>query len=169
MSEINLKNYKFESYLLDNVKLFDEVLNECGQPSLLENSHFSQFLDFPTTSRYLVVELNTLKSNTVPIVIWFEGEDLRIDIEGMNETFDWSKKQIEETREKIVELIRNLFTGFILIETRKSSRFILIFDADGFFVQALSYNNLFHMLTGLYLFRYKNYHRLYLPIFSKKK
>ena len=169
MNEVNLKNYEFKSYLLDNVKLFDEVLAECGEPPLLENSNFSAFLDFPITSGYLVLEAVTKRESTLPITIWFEGDSLRIDIEGMNETFDWSKKQIEETREKIVELIRNLFTGFILIETRKSSRFIQIFDADGFFALALSYNNLFHMLTGLYLFRYENYHRLYLPIFSKRK
>lgn len=169
MSEINLKNYEFESYLLDNIKLFDEVLNECGELSLLENKHFSPFLDFLITSRHLVVELNTSKPNALPIVIWFEAQDLRIDIDQMNETFDWSRNQIQETREKVVELIRNLLTGYMSIETRSSSRFVQIFDAEGFFVQELSYNNLFHMITGLYLFRHKNFRRLYLPIFSKKK
>lgn len=114
-------------------------------------------------------ELDSSKPNALPIVVWFEAEDLKIDIDRMNETFEWSKKQIGETREKILELIRNLLTGFISIETRSSSRFVQIFDADGFFVQELSYNNLFHMLTGLYLFRHKNFRRLYLPIFSIKK
>lgn len=169
MSEINLKKYEFESYLIDNIKLFDEVLDECGELPLLENKHFSPFLDFLVTSRYLVVELNTSKPNTLPIVIWLEGEDLRIDIEQMNETFEWSKKQIEESREKVIEFIRNLFTGYISIETRKSSRFVQIFDAEGFFTHSYSYNNLFHMITGLYLFRHKNFRRLYLPIFSKQK
>jgi hypothetical protein len=169
MSEINLKDYQFESYLLDNIKLFDEVLDECGELPLLENKHFSPFLDFLITSRYLVVELNTSKSNILPIVIWFEAQDLRIDIDQMNETFDWSRKQIQETRDKVIELIRNLLTGYVSIETQNSSRFVQIFDADGFFVQELSYNNLFHMFTGLYLSRHKNFRRLYLPIFSKKK
>jgi hypothetical protein len=169
MSEANLKDYEFESYLLDNIQLFNEVLDECGELPLLENKNFSPFLDFLITSRYLVVELNTSKPNALPIVIWFEAEDLRIDIDQMNETFDWSRKQIQETREKVAELIRNLLTGYVSIETRSSSRFVQIFDADGFFVQELSYNNLFHMLTGLYLSSHKNFRRLYLPIFSKKK
>ncbi|MGI9055920.1 MAG: hypothetical protein ACR2F2_08985 [Pyrinomonadaceae bacterium] len=111
MEEINLKNYEFENYLLDNVKLFDEVLTECGELPLLANEKFSPFLDFSISSLYLVLELNSSKPNALPIVIWFEGENLRIDIDRMNETFDWSKKQIAETREKVVELIRNLFTG----------------------------------------------------------
>jgi hypothetical protein len=169
MSETNLKNYEFEDYLLDNVKLFDEVLGEIDELPLFENANFSTFLDFQTSSRFLVVEINTSKPNNLPIIIWFEGENLRIDIEQMNETFDWSKKQITEKKEEVIRLIRNLFTGYVLIETRGASRFVQIFDADGFFAHSLSYNNLFHMLTGLYLFRYKNYRRLYLPTFSKAK
>ena len=119
MNETNLKNYEFEDYVLENIKLFDEVLNELGEPALLKNKNFSPFLDFLTTSRQLVVELDSLKPNALPIVIWFEADGLRIDIEQMNETFDWSKKQIEESGEKVIELIKNLFTGYILIETRK--------------------------------------------------
>lgn len=169
MNETNLKNYEFENCLLDNIKLFDEVLADCNEPPLLENKHFSPFLDFPISSKYLTVELKTLKPNQLPIVFWFEGENLRIDIEQMSETFEWSKKQIEESRDKVIELVRNLLTGCVSIEIHGASRFIQIFDANGFFVQAFSYNNLFHLLTGLYLFRYKNFRRLYLPIFSIKK
>ena len=169
MSETNLKTYEFENYLLDNVKLFDEVLDELGEPPLLENANFSTFLDFPITSQYLTVELKTSRPNNLPIVVWFEGENLRIDIDQMNETFDWSKKQLVETREDVITLIRNLFTGYVSIETRRASRFIQIFDANGFFVHSFSYNNLFHMLTGLYLFRDKNYRRLFLPAFFKAK
>lgn len=166
---MNLKDYEFEDYLLDNVKLFDEVLSEFHEFPLLENKNFSPFLDFSITSQYLVLQLNSSKPNNLPIIIWFEGEDLRIDIEQMNETFDWSKKQVVENREEVIKLVRNLFTGYVSIETRGASRFVQIFDANGFFVHSFSYNNLFHMLTGLYLFRYKNYRRLYLPIFSNGK
>ncbi len=169
MSEINLKEFEFDEQLLKNVGLFDEVLREAGELPLLENKNFSPFLDFSITPHSLVLELTSSKANILPITIWFEPDGLRIDIDGMNETFDWSKKQIDETREKVIELIRNLFTGYVLIETRRASRFIQMFDTDGFFVNSFSYNNLFHMITGLYLFRYKNYRRLYTPIFSKTK
>lgn len=169
MSEINLKEFEFESFLLDNVKLFDEVLQELGEPPLFENSNFSVYSSPGIYPHYLVMETNNEKENTLPITIWFEARDLRIDIEEINESFDWSKKQIEENRASVLEIIRNLFTGYVLIETRGSSRFIQIFDKDGFFVNSFSYNSLFHMLTGLYLFRYKNYRRLYLPMFSKSE
>ena len=87
----------------------------------------------------------------------------------MNETFEWATEHIDKDRDSVIEVIRNLFTGFVLIETRGASRFIQIFDSNEIFVHSFSYNNLFHILTGLYLFRYKNYRRLYLPVFSKTK
>lgn len=168
-NEINLKEFEFDEKLLENIRLFDEVLNELSEPLLFENPNFTVYSSPGIYPHYLVMETTNKTANTLPIIIWFEADDLRIDIDQMNETFDWSKKQIEETREEVVGLIRNLFTGFISIETRNSSRFVQIFDAEGFFVQQFSYNNLFHMFTGLYLFRHKNFRRLYLPLFSKKK
>lgn len=151
------------------MKLFDEVLAECGESPLLENENFSRFLNFSISSCFLVMELNSSKANTLPIVIWFEADSLRIDIEEMNESFDWSRKQIQEKRAEIINLIKSLFIGFVSIESHKSSRFIQIFDADGFFVRSFSYNNLFHMITGIYLFRHKNVCRIYLPNFTKLK
>ncbi len=173
MSGTSLKNYEFERYLLENVKLFDEVLRELDEPPLFENQNFTVAENFDLTPdysvNYLIMESTNKTKNSLPIRILFEGNNLRIDIDGVPEIFQWAAKHIEEDRNSVVELIRNLFTGFISIETRNSSKFVQIFDAGGFFVQQLSYNNLFHILTGLYLFRYKNYRRLYLPLFSKKK
>lgn len=168
MSEINLADIEFDESLIRNVRLFDEVLKELGELPLFENRKFTVYSSPGIFPHYLVMETTNEKENTVPITVWFEGDSLRIDLEEISETFDWSKENIDNEREKVVEFIRNLFTGYILIETRGASRFIQIFDADGSFVQPLSYNNLFHMLTGLYLWRHKNYRRLYLPMFSKK-
>ncbi len=167
-TNINLSNYEFDEQLLANVRLFDEVLEELGEPPLLENKNFSTFLDFPIAPHYLALEVVSKQENTLPITIWFEANDLGIDIDQIPETFEWSEKQINESKEKVTDLIRNLFTGYVLIETRGGSKFIQIFDANGFFVNASSVNNWLHFFTGLYLFRYKNYRRLYLPIFSKK-
>lgn len=47
MDEINLREYEFERHLLDDVKLFDEVLNELGEPPLFGNSHFRVFPALP--------------------------------------------------------------------------------------------------------------------------
>lgn len=169
MTEINLKEVEFESFLLGNVGLFDEVLSELGEPPLFENTNFAVWNSFEPFSRYLVMETTNKIRNTLPMMIWFEGEDLRIDIDGISETFEWARKQIDEDRKAVIELIRNLFTGYVPIESRGGSRFVQIFDSDGFFVNAFSRNNWLHFFTGLYLFRYKNYRRLYLPMFSKTK
>lgn len=168
-NEINLKEFEFDEQLLSNVKLFDEVLNEVGEAPLFENQNFTVWSSHGVLPSYLVMETTNNKSNNLPIMIWFEGEDLRIDINNIPETFEWTKKQIDEDRSSVIELIRNLFTGYVLIEIRGGSRFIQIFDSNGFFVDALSRNNWLHFFTGLYLFRYKNFRRLYLPMFSNTK
>ena len=169
MSEINLKVFEFETYVLDNVKLFDEVLRDVGEPPLFENQNFTIHSAFEPLSHYLVMETTNKITNTLPVTIWFEGEDLVIDVDGMRESLEWAKKHIDKDRNSVVTYIRNLFTGYVLVESRGNSHFVQIFDSDGSFAHSFSYNNLFHMITGLYLFRYKNYRRLYLPIFSKTK
>lgn len=167
MKEINLKNYEFESYLLDNVKLFDEVLDELGELPLFENPNFRVFSGITSFERYLM-ETTNRKPNTLPIMIWFEMDDLRIDIDQIPETFEWANRQIKEDRNSVLELIRNLLSGYVLIDERNSSKFIQTFNSNGDFVNCRSRNNLFHMITGRFLFRFKDVRKLYLPLFTKK-
>lgn len=167
MNKISLKNYEFEDYLLENVQLFDEIFVELGESPLLENENFAPFLDFEIFSHYLVLECVSKKQNTIPIIIWFEGSDLVIDIDGNRESLEWSKKQIQEDRNSVLEFIRNLFTGYILVDYKGSSRFIQIFDSAGNLFHCFSYNNLFHMVTGRYLLNQKGYRNLYFPLFDK--
>jgi hypothetical protein len=168
-NEINLNEIEFDEKLLENVSLFDGILSELGEPPLFENSNFRVFTDITTFPTYLVMETTQQKTNTLPMMIWFEGDDLVIDLDGMRETFEWSKKQIEEDKNSVLDFIRNLLTGYVLIETHGASRFVQIFDESGFFAHSYSYNNLFHMVTGLYLFRKNSYRQLYLPMFFKKR
>ena len=173
MSEINLNDYEFDERLLQNIGLFDEVLSEFGELPLLENQNFNIYKDQNLSPHYvvtyLIVESTNIVRNSLPISILFEGNDLRIDIDGIPEIFEWAAKHIDEDKNAVIELVRNLFAGYVSVETRGASRFVQMFDADGEFVNAISHNNLFHMITGLYLFRYKNYRKLYLPILCKTK
>ncbi len=114
MSQTNLKTYEFESYLLYNVKLFDDVLVECGEPPLLENENFSTFWDFLTTSNYLLLEYLQKKNNTIPLTIWIENDSLRIDIDGIPETFEWAKKHIDEDRGIRLQNLLKIFLQIIL-------------------------------------------------------
>lgn len=166
MNEINLKEFEFDEKLLENVRLFDEVLAELGEPSLFENQNFTIWLSHGVP-RYLAMETTNKIENTLPIMIWFEGEDSRIDIDQIPETFDWAKKQIEKDKNSVMELIRNLFLGYVLIDERRSSKFIQIFDSNGNFIDCQSRNNMFHIITGRFLFRFSDYRKLYLPLFKK--
>lgn len=173
MSDINLKKFEFDTRLLENVRLFDEILSEFDEPPLFENPNFRIYknLDLSTdyAVTYLIMESTNIVKNSLPTRILFEGKDLRIDIDGIPEVFEWTAKHIEDDKNAVLEIIKNLFAGYVLVEIRAASRFVQIFDADGNFINAISHNNILHMITGLYLFRYKNYRKLYLPIISKKK
>ena len=173
MSRINLNDYEFDEQLLKNIRLFDEVLSEFGEPPLLENQNFTihqdQNLSPDYVVTYLIMESTNIVKNSLPISILFEGNDLRIDIDGIPETFVWAKENIDEDRNKAVEFLENLFTGYILIDYRgTTARFVQMFSADGHFIMSFSRNVLLH-LFGRYLFRQKDYRRLFLPIFKKVK
>ncbi len=173
MSKINLKEYEFDEQLLKNIGLFDEMLNRLGELPLLENPNFtiSKNIDLSPdyVITYLIMESTNIVKNSLPIRILFEGKDLGIDIDGIPEIFEWAAKHIEEDKNVVIKLIKNLFAGYVLVETRGASRFVQMFDENGDFINAISHNNLFHMISGLYLFRYKTYRKLYLPILCKTK
>lgn len=168
-NKINLKEFEFDEKLLENVRLFDEVLSEFGEPPLFENSNFRVFSGITSFETYLVMETTHQKSNTLPIMIWFEYSDLVIDVAGIRENFEWSKEQINKDKNSVLELIRNLFTGYVLIDERRSSKFVQIFNSKGDFVSCCSRNSLFHMITGRFIFRFKNYRKLYLPLITKPR
>lgn len=173
MSKINLQEYEFDKQLSKNIRVFDEVLSKFGELPLLENPNFTIYKNLDLSPdyviTYLIIESTNIVKNSLPIRILFEGRDLRIDIDGIPEIFEWAAKHIEEDKNAVIELIRNLFAGYVLVETRGASRFVQMFDANGDFINAISHNNLFHMITGLYLFRHKNYRKLYLPILCKAR
>ncbi len=167
MNEINLKDYEFDEQLLKNVELFDEVLKELGEPPILENKNFEATLN--TSCCDLAIESTSESSNNLPIFIMFEGEYLRIDIDGIQESFEWSKKHIDKDRNSVKQLIKNLFSGYVLIDYRQGSgRFIQFFDLNGDYIDSQSRNITFHTITGRFLFRHKDNRKLYLPIFYKK-
>lgn len=172
MNNINLKEFEFDEKLLENVRLFDEVLSEFGEPPLLENPNFtiSKNLDLSLdyVINYLILESTNIVKNSLPIRILFEGNDLRIDIARIPESFEWSREQINKDKNSVLEIIRNLLTGYVLIDERRSSKFIQIFNGEGDFINCQSRNNLFHMITGRFLFRFSDYRKLYLPLFKKK-
>lgn len=169
MIEVNLKDFEFEQTLLANVRLFDEILSQFGEPPLFENENFAPYLDFVITSRHVVLELISSKTSTLPVTFRLGAGSLRIDIDRMNETLEWSNEQIEAEKSSVVSLISNLLTGYVLIETRNASRIIRIFDADGVFIDSIYYNIFFPKFAGLSFIRPENYRRLYLPMFAKTK
>jgi len=81
MTENKVNNLEFEPSVLRNVNLFDEVLSDLKQPPLLENRNFSISSDFRPFPYRFVMEATPERENTVPIDLYFEVDDLRIDLD----------------------------------------------------------------------------------------
>jgi hypothetical protein len=162
-------NFEFalNKSVVTNIELINKILVELNTETLSENKSFHLHKDSAGTNGIHFTIYST-KDNTAQFELYIESWGIRIDVDDIPELFEWTNEFIEKSETEFTELIINLFTGYISIETRSYSKFIQLFDSDGFFVDSISHNNLFHMITGRYIFRHKDFRRLYLPMFSKK-
>lgn len=162
----NRFDFEFDPRIANLIDLVDEVFVKLHQPKLLENSSI-EFNDIVLSPIYMIFAVDSPAENTVDLLFYLAVDSIRVDIDGNPETLEWSADYIEKTREKVVEFLYTILSGYIMIDTRGASRFIQIFDADGFLFHSLSVNNTLHLLTGTYLLKAKGYRRLYKPVFEK--
>lgn len=148
-----------------NIQLFDELLSSLGKNSIFENPDFS--FDKESSNAYAAIFDVVSQTNPNTTVMWLHlmVDGIRLDIDGINELYEWSDKQIKDSRNNVVEFLGHVFTGFILIETHGSGRVVEIFDSSGNFVAWISRNKIFHMITGLRISRYKYYRRIFFPFY----
>ncbi len=163
-------NFEFEldENVIDEIGLFNKILADLNAPMLFENPDFRLDRDSAGTNG-ISFTIESAKKNTAQMWLFLECDGVRLDIDGMNELFEWKSVFIKNSVEEFTDFIKHLLTGYILIDTRGASRFVQIFDESGFFVHSISYNDSLHFFTGLYLFRKKSYQRLFLPIYSESE
>jgi len=157
-------DFEIDKGVIDNVNFLNEILDDLNAGPVTENPDF--VLDKNSSGKFGInIWGRSLKGeNSAEMWIEVGSDHIRLDLDGINETFEWANSK--KSREEVADFIRHIFTGHILIETRRSSRFIQIFASDGSLFHSSSHNNLLHMLTGLYLWRRKTFRRLFSPFIS---
>lgn len=164
MSEFRWKEIEFDQDVVKTISFFNSILADLNAPKLLENSDFNVYEGF-TFER--VLSLTLAKDNCVSLQTTL-SDGIRIDIDLMNEFIEWTKDDIENSKERIVDFIKKVLTSYILIETSGSSRLLHYFNNQGVHIGTDSYNRIIFPFLGFYL-KSKNFNQvLYFPIYPNK-
>lgn len=129
-----LKKLEFDFELgepiVNQIRLLDKVLSELGVNDLNENFDFVVDRESAGTF-FLRFNVSSQNKNTVNIRLLLEGDGLGIDIDGINETFEWSNKNLQESESEAINFIKELFTSYILLEYFPSRTTMSLFDSRG--------------------------------------
>lgn len=116
--------------IVTQIRLLDKVLSELNVAELNENPDFIFNRESAGTFS-LRCQLSPSDKNTVNMHLFFEGDGLRIDIDGIPEAFEWSIKQLQKSENEVVNFIKELFTSHILMEYYPSRTTMSFFDSNG--------------------------------------
>jgi hypothetical protein len=92
-----------------------------------------------------------------------EGGGLRIDIDLIPETFEWSNKTLEESEREVIDFIKELFTSYILLEYFPSRTTMSLFNSRG--VRTKHYT-LRKYLSLMGIFKRDSEQSLFFPIYQ---
>ena len=151
--EISVKNKKI-------IEIIDEVLNKINQPGLLFNLNFKiQNLVYSRDGEYLIIEMKKRKSVFVRFYL-YDG-DLRIDIEDLEELFDFSFEEINKEREKVKKIIWMIFVSMVLYQKISNSCIKMHFIFNNIIETYTYQKTLFNFIIGC-----KTEEKLYMPMFE---
>ncbi|CAN5373686.1 hypothetical protein BH10ACI2_BH10ACI2_15210 [soil metagenome] len=156
-------DFEVHEYVLHNLRFLDEILVGLNASPILSNPDFLLEKDSSGTNGVNFKVRSSVNPNAIEMWLLVESWGIRLDIDGIREAFEWTNKEILESKDRVATLIKHLFTGYILVDTRRGSKFVQILDLRGFFIDSFSQNNWLHTLTGLYLWRKGTSRRLFLP------
>jgi hypothetical protein len=151
---------------IHQVELIDEVLRLISAPKLFENPAF--LIDWASSGFYRLV-INTPSKNvgTVPIILFLEGDGIRLDVAGFDEAFEWTTEEVFRSRDEVVLFFKRLFTSFVLVEsigTQNNKLRMYLFNTFGELVGK-------YCLGGPW-FRFSSWESdktLYFPFFSAER
>ncbi|KUG09298.1 hypothetical protein [Solirubrum puertoriconensis] len=124
--------------LVDILHLFDEVLQELGQPGLLKNPLFAQKPHFDSEF-YMPFELAQQSSNAIPI--WFElsQSGLTFYLDRTNEIPEWDYKTLMDNPEHVKQTIRNILTAWVLVDYKGQKTVLRLFNECGEQINQFTY------------------------------
>jgi hypothetical protein len=157
---------KISNITSHQIDLFNSVLGELNVPRLGENPDF--LLDENLQGHHFVkIQLKSSGKRTVPLAILFEGDGIRLDIFGIEESFEWSNDEIFTNRANIISFLKKLLTSYVLVElcdsaARKSR--VYLFDTHGNLVRKFALRGLIQNFSGWNCEKI-----LFFPVYSDKQ
>lgn len=122
--------YELAPLIHEEITIIDKVLTNLGRPGFCENPDFE--IDHNSSGYFeLMATVRNTRSAHVPLVFLLMGNGLRIDLDGIQETFEWSEEQVNNRKHVISGFIRLILTCFLVIEYRNGSIWIQFFGASG--------------------------------------
>ena len=148
--------------IVNQIKLLDKVLSELNVAALNENPDFTVRRESACTFG-LDFTVSPQNKNTVNLWIVLEGGGLRIDVDTIPETFEWSCKDLLESEREVIDFIKELFTSYILLEYFPTRTTMSLFNSRG--VRTKQYT-LRYYLTLMGLFKTDSKQNLFFPIYQ---
>jgi hypothetical protein len=132
------------------VKLLNSVLNAIGVQSLFKNPDFAIDMD-SLGYHHMVINIISGKKRTTPLILFLEGDGIRLDICGLDEAFEWTTEDIYTSRESIIDFFKKLFTSYILVESCSSANAksrMYLFDNGGILLEKYILRGFIHSFSG---------------------
>jgi hypothetical protein len=160
------KKFEFDFELgkpiLNQIRLLDNVLNELNVANLNENPDF--IVNRESAGAYgLDFSVSPQNKNTVQLGLFLQGDGLRIDIDGIPETFEWSDKNLLESERETIDFIKDLLTSYILLEYFRSRTKMSLFNSKG--IRTKQYTLMYYpSLLGI--FKKDSKQNLFFPFYT---
>ncbi len=148
--------------IVNQMRLLDKVLSELNVANLNENPDFIVNRESAATFG-LDFQVFPQNKNTVNLWLLLEGDGLRVDIDRIPETFEWSYKNLLESEREAIDFIKELFTSYILLEYFSSRTTMSLFDSKGLRTKQYTLRN---YLSLMGIFKSDSEQSLFFPIYT---
>jgi hypothetical protein len=148
--------------IVNQIRLLDKVLIELNVAALNGNPDFIVNRESAGTFG-LRFQVSPQNKNTVNLWLFLEGDGLRIDIDGIPETFEWAYKNLLESEKEVIDFIKELFTSYILLEYFPLRTTMSLFDSKGRRTKQYTLRN---YLSLMGLFKRNSEQSLFFPIYQ---
>lgn len=150
---------KYENEIIQKLDLVNSALERLNVKPLFINEDFSLDSTFHQ-EHYVKFFLN--KPDCIKLELVFINNALQINIDRINESFEWSENQIKENANDVKDFIKMIFTTTIKVEYCGSNYTKIHFiDIDENCVKTLKYVTGIYLKIGCLIKEYK-------PIYTKR-
>ena len=132
-------DFEFGVEIHKQLALISAVLVRLGQPAFFDNKDF--VVDTASAGTYNLLATVASESNRVQLD-FFMGTGLRIDLDGIPETFEWSMERLQNQPDVVSEFLYDLLRCYVLVQRSNKRIDVQLFDLSGQLVEAMNVRRL---------------------------